>query len=260
MLSAHRHRERKAAGREEKGRAGGVKRERQRRTGKKTSVDSDRKKTEAAHVPVSPPPDPHIPPNPISPPSTADKHMWADNTTLPVKRGRDKQGEREREGGPGASEALTSSTLTADGGRLGSRTHMTVNHLLPHTHPCPSLSSIQTPPPQIQKFMQRLSSTFLHLHCKLSPLSKHKETHTLTHIFPEKVSPIDSQGSNNRIKMQVRGNNAQTRLLRASSRTPSAYYCTQQISITIMSVIPMTQVPSHNPDSSCGYRWTYEHT
>lgn len=88
---AQRQKERRAAGREDGG-AGGVKREqRQWHPGKKTSVDSDRKKTEAAHVPMSPPPDP-----PTHPPSTADKHMWADNMTLPVKRGRDRQREKER--------------------------------------------------------------------------------------------------------------------------------------------------------------------
>lgn len=49
-----------------KGEAGGVKRERQRCTGKKTSVDSDRKKTEAAHVPATRPP--YHPPEPYPTP------------------------------------------------------------------------------------------------------------------------------------------------------------------------------------------------
>lgn len=43
---------------ERTGGAGGVKRQQHRRGGMKTSVDSDRKKTEAAHVPMSPQPDP----------------------------------------------------------------------------------------------------------------------------------------------------------------------------------------------------------
>lgn len=105
-------------------------------------MDGDRKKTEAARVLASPPPE--QPPNTLTrpsspPPPTADKHMWADNIERERKR------ERKREGGPGASEALTSSALTADGGRLGSCTHITVKHLLytplpnPHTHTHPSL-------------------------------------------------------------------------------------------------------------------------
>ena len=96
MLSVHGDRERGERART--GGAGGVKREqRQRHTGKKTSVDSDRKKTEAAHVPMSPPPPRPPPHTPLLPPSTADKHMCADNMTLPVKRGRDRQRERKRE-------------------------------------------------------------------------------------------------------------------------------------------------------------------
>lgn len=131
-----------------RGGAGGVKREQhQRRTGKKTSVDGDRKKTEAAHVPLSPPPDPQTTPTP--PLHCRQAYVgWQHDIAC-----EEREGGREKEGGPGASVALTSLTLTADGGRLGSCMHTTVNSLPPHTHP------LSTPP---KKAMQRPSSTLLH--------------------------------------------------------------------------------------------------
>ncbi|KAK5605872.1 hypothetical protein CRENBAI_004667 [Crenichthys baileyi] len=60
------------------------------------------------------------PPNPLPPLSSADKHMWADNMTLPVKRGREREDQEPRVG-------LTSKMLTADGGGLGSHSHFSTS-------------------------------------------------------------------------------------------------------------------------------------
>lgn len=67
----------------------------------KTSVNSDRKKTEAACVPMSPPTvPPPLPTRPPPPSCVTDEHMWADNMTLPVKKGREEEREDQEPWSP----------------------------------------------------------------------------------------------------------------------------------------------------------------
>lgn len=97
MLSMRRDRTRRAAGRENRGELKGLKGNNVSSTQaiRQVSTATGKRRRLPMCLCLL-----HHHPTPLSPPpSTADKHMWADNMTLPVKRGRDRQREKQRERG-----------------------------------------------------------------------------------------------------------------------------------------------------------------
>lgn len=93
------------------------------------------------------------------PPSTADKHMWADNMTLPVKSGRDKQRERREERGRTRSFGSPDIFHSDSWWRQIRLTHAHNCQPSPTSHPSLSTPLLDSNPSPIQKIH---AEAFLH--------------------------------------------------------------------------------------------------